>query len=228
MAGETNAAARLKGWGNESRDVFAGSRDPKQLTTAVIKLHARVDEVVSETIRGHGIKLACDRGCSYCCSMRVEVHPYEAFRLADWLRRNFSAERLAGVIQRLRANVERSRPLGRQGRALASIPCALLGDDGACTAYEARPAICRRYHSTDVARCKTFHDAPDPAVLAASHDALLHNASVIITQARHAVRAAGLNDEPEDMNFALLEALENPKAFRRWKDGKAPFPGAPR
>jgi hypothetical protein len=57
------------------------------------------------------------------------------------------------------------------------------------------------------------------------HPAVAHNAAVIITQAQHAVRAAGLDAENGDMNFALLEALENPKAMRRWKDGKKPFVG---
>jgi hypothetical protein len=27
------------------------------------------------------------------------------------------------------------------------------------------------------------------------------------------------------MNIAILDALENPKAWRRWRDGKKPFPG---
>jgi hypothetical protein len=55
------------------------------------------------------------------------------------------------------------------------------------------------------------------------HQAVAHNADVIITQGRHAVRAAGLDDASVDMNEALLEALENPKAWRRWKDGKKAF-----
>ena len=55
------------------------------------------------------------------------------------------------------------------------------------------------------------------------HPAVAHNAAVIITQAQHAVREAGLDAENVDMNLALLEALENPKAVRRWKDGKKPF-----
>jgi hypothetical protein len=55
------------------------------------------------------------------------------------------------------------------------------------------------------------------------HPALAHNAAVIITQAQHAVRAAGLDAENADLNVALLEALENPKAWRRWRDGKKPF-----
>ena len=52
------------------------------------------------------------------------------------------------------------------------------------------------------------------------HEAVSHNADVIITQARHAVRDQGLDDASVDMNIALLEALENPKAWRRWRDGK--------
>ncbi len=36
-------------------------------------------------------------------------------------------------------------------------------------------------------------------------------------------RDARLDAAPVDMNLALLEALENPKAWRRWRDGKKPF-----
>jgi hypothetical protein len=57
------------------------------------------------------------------------------------------------------------------------------------------------------------------------HQAVAHNADVIITQARHAVRGAGLDDASVDMNVALLEALDNPKSWRRWRDGKKPFVG---
>jgi Fe-S-cluster containining protein len=222
-------AARLAAWGRDSREAFAEPRDPARLAAAVITLHRRVDEAIAETIRGHGVALACARGCGHCCNLRVEVQPYEAFRLAAWLRAHFDAARLAGVIERLRANVERTRALGKEGRKRANLACSLLGEDGACTAYEARPAQCRRYHSTDVAPCRSFHEDPTREELeSAMHPAVAHNAGVIITQARHAVREAGLREDGEDMNFALLAALENPKSWRRWKDGKAPFPDAPR
>ena len=216
-------AERLAGWGKEATAAFSGARDPARLAAAVVTLHRRVDEVLSTTIEGHGVRLACSRGCSYCCSLRVQVQPYEAFALAAWLRRSFDPARLAAVVERLRANVARTRELGEEKRKRTNLPCALLGDDGACTAYEARPAQCRRYHSTDVEPCKAFHATHDEALEAAMHEAVAHNADVIITQARHAARAAGLDDTSVDMNIALLEALENPKAWRRWKDGKKPF-----
>jgi len=220
------AAERLANWGKEAGPAFAQARDPARLATAVVTLHRRVDEVLATTIEGHRVPIACSRGCSYCCNLRVQVQPYEAFTLAAWLKRNFSPERLAGVIARLKANVARTRELGEDKRKRTNIACALLGEDGACTAYEARPAQCRRYHSMDVAPCKAFYETHDDTIEAEMHQAVAHNADVIITQGRHAVRAAGLDDASVDMNLALLEALDNPKAWRRWRDGKKPFVGS--
>jgi hypothetical protein len=219
-------AERLANWGTEAQGAFAQARDPARLATAVVTLHRRVDEVLATTIEGHGVKVACARGCSFCCNLRVQVQPYEAFTLAAWLRRNFDPKRLENVLARLRANVARTRELGEEARKRTNIPCALLGPDGACTAYEARPSQCRRYHSTDVTPCRSFHDTHDDALEATMHEAVAHNADVIITQGRHAVRSAGLDDASVDMNVALLEALDNPKSWRRWRDGKKPFVGS--
>lgn len=194
------------------------------MTVAVITLHRRVDEALAATIAGHKVAVACARGCGYCCNLRVQVQPYEAFRLAGWLRKHFDAPAMARVLERLRSNAQKTRELGEETRKRTNIPCALLGDDGACTAYEARPAQCRRYHSTSLDPCKAFHADPSrDDIESGMHPAVSHNADVIITQARHATREAGLNDDSADMNTALLEALENPKSFRRWKDGKKPF-----
>ena len=217
-------ASRLAEWGGDARKAFGDAKDPARLASAVVTFHRRVDEVLATSMEGHGVRVACSRGCSYCCSLRVQVQPAEAFTLAAWLRRTAPAGRLAAVIARLRANVARTRELGEEARKRTNLPCALLGDDGACTAYEARPAQCRRYHSTSLDPCKSFHADPTLDTLESGlHPTVARNADVIITQARHALRGAGLDDSPADMNVALLEALENPKAWRRWRDGKKAF-----
>lgn len=230
MAQDGDSAARLAAWGAESRSAFSTARDPARLASAVVTFHRRVDEVLAATIAGYDVRIACSRGCSFCCSLRVQVQPYEAFTLAAWLRRRFDAPRLAQAIARLRANVERTLALGEEARKHTNIACALLGEDGACTAYEARPAQCRRFHSTDVEPCKASYAEPaNDDIDAAMDAAVAHNADVIITQSRHAVRDAGLDDASVDMNVALLEALENPAAWRRWRDGKKAFvPGVRR
>jgi hypothetical protein len=209
---------------DEARAAFVAARDPARLATAVVKFHRAVDAVVAATVEGHALRLACTRGCSYCCHLRLEVQPHEAFAIAAWLRRHFTPAQIEGVVERLRDNVARTEAIGTEGRKRTNIACALLGPDGTCSAYEARPAQCRRYHSLRVESCAEFHANPANETLESPlHPALAHNAAVIITQAQHAVRAAGLDAENVDFNLALLAALENPKAWRRWKDGKKPF-----
>ena len=122
---DRETAERLAGWGEASRRAFAGSREPARLAAAVVTFHQRVDEVLATTIAGHGVAIACKRGCSYCCSLRVQVQPYEAFTLAEWLRKTFDAARLAGVIARLRANVARTRELGEEARKRTNIAYAV-------------------------------------------------------------------------------------------------------
>jgi Fe-S-cluster containining protein len=214
----------LSRWGEDARAAFKDARDPKKLATAVVTFHKRVDEVLETTIANHGVKVACTRGCSYCCSLQVEVQPHETFTLAEWLKRHFSTERLGAVIAKLRANAAKTRAMGPEARKRSNLACALLGDDGACTAYDARPAQCRRFHSTVLETCKaSYADPANDSIASPVHAAVAHNAQVIVTQAQHAVREAGLDAESLDMNLALLEALENPKAWRRWRDGKKPF-----
>ena len=216
-------------WDTEARRDFALARDAERLNVAVIKFHRRLDEVIDTSLAGHAVKVACTRGCSFCCSLQVQVQPHETFTLAGWLRRQSSTERLAEVTARLRDNVAKTREMGDAARKRSNLACALLGDDGACTAYEARPAQCRRFHSTRLEVCKASYANPaDDSVESPAHPAVTHNADVIITQAQHAVRDAGLDASPVDMNYALLEALENPKALRRWRDGKNPFVNAGR
>ena len=212
-------------WGAEARVAFASARDPKALSAAVVTFHRRLDQVLQASVRAHSVPVDCRSGCSFCCSLRLEVQPHEAFALAGWLRRNFTSQQIEGVVLRLRENVARTRAMGLEARKRTNLACSLLGADGTCTAYEARPAQCRRYHSMRVQTCKDFFDHHDDGIESPMHPAVAHNAAVIITQAQHAVREAGLDAENADLNFALLEALENPKALRRWKDGKKPFVG---
>ena len=222
-AGRDSEAAN---WDRQARDLFGSAREPRALQVAVITFHRRVDEIVEASVRGHAVKIDCTRGCSHCCSLPVHVGPHEAFTLAAWLRRHFDSARLAAVITKLERNAARTRELGTEARKRSNLPCALLGNDGACTAYEARPAQCRRFHSMRVETCKASYANPaDDSIEAPLHPAVAHNAGVIIAQAERAVRAAGQDAQPLDMNLALLEALENPKAWRRWRDGKKAFVG---
>jgi Fe-S-cluster containining protein len=209
-----------------ARESLRDAADPERMPAAVVRFHRQVDAMLERSHRAHGVEVACRRGCSLCCHMQVEMLPPEGFALAAWLRRHFTAEALAGVVSRLQANVGRTRELGVEGRKRANLPCALLGPDGACTAYEARPAQCRRFHSLRLATCEASFASPgDDSILSPAHPAVAHNAQVVVTLAQHGLRDAGLVAEPIDMNVGLLAALQDGKAWRRWRGGKKAFVG---
>jgi Fe-S-cluster containining protein len=213
-------------WPAEARAAFAGAGDAKRLAPAVVTFHRRLDEILEASVRGHAVTLACKPGCNYCCHLPVHVRPYEAFALAAWLRGHFAPAQLDDLRARLRGNVERTRALGEEGRKHANLACALLDPQGACTAYAARPAQCRKFHSTVLATCEASFARPeDDSIPSPEHPAVGHNAAVIIAQAANAAREAGFDAAAYDLNAALLEALDNPKAERRWRDGKKAFVG---
>lgn len=210
-----------------ARASLADAGDPRRLPSSVVRFHRHVDDILARSHAAHATQVACTRGCSLCCSLQVEVLPPEAFALARWLEARFAASALQAAIAKLRANVARIESIGLDARKRTNLPCALLGEDGACTAYEARPAQCRRFHSTRLATCQASHaDPADDAIESPAHPAVSHNAQVIVTLAQQGLRNARLDATPADMNVALLAALEDPKAWRRWRDGKKPFVGA--
>jgi hypothetical protein len=210
-----------------ARAALAGARDPQRLPQAVVRFHPQVDEVLARSHEAHAVAVACRRGCAMCCHMQVEMLPPEAFSLAAWLRRHFAPAALEAVIARLRANVARIQEIGLEARRRSNLPCALLGPDGACTAYEARPAQCRRFHSTRLETCEaSFANPADDTIMSPAHELVAHNAQVIVTLAQHGLRDEGLDATPVDMNVALIAALEDTRPWRRWRDGKKGFVGA--
>jgi len=213
-------------WAAEARAAFAGARDPKRVEAAVVTFHRRLDEILAASVSGHGVTLACKPRCQYCCHLPVHVRPYEAFTLAAWLRRRFAPDALEALRGRLRANLARTKELGEERRKHVNLACALLDAAGTCTAYEARPAQCRKFHSTDLATCEASFARPeDDTIASPEHPATGHNAAVVIAQAANGARDAGLDAAAYDLNAALLDALDNPKAERRWRDGKKAFVG---
>lgn len=220
--------AEASDWGAQLRKAFAG-REAKGVAAAVVTFHRRMDEVLEASVRGHAIVLACKPGCHYCCHLPVHVRPYEAFALAAWVRRHFTAPQVDALRERLRSNLAKTVELGEERRKRVNLACALLDPQGACTAYAARPAQCRKFHSTDLATCEASFARPeDDSIPSPEHPAMGHNAAVIIAQAANAAREAGLDGAAYDLNEALLEALDNPKTERRWRDGKKAFVGARR
>lgn len=101
----------------------------------------------------HADRMQCRRGCSMCCSQMFSISALEAAVIARAVADMPEAER-DQLRQGARAYVENATRLGlsepaEPGESLTPrtgvrLPCPALRDD-ACSIYEARPLICRKW-----------------------------------------------------------------------------------
>jgi hypothetical protein len=151
---------------------------------------------------------ACARGCSYCCHSRVEVTAPDVFLLARFLRARPDAPRDA-------------RLAGASAGA-----CPLLGPEGDCTVYEARPLACRRAHSTDASICADLHRDPQLSTRIPFAPALQWNASSLVLGWLEGSAHAGRPPHHYDLRTAIRIALEDPQAESRFLAGDDPLRAA--
>ena len=188
-------------------------------------MYGRLAALQREVMSDEKVDVACARGCSYCCHLRVEIRPHEAFVLAHHIQTKFSPEQRARVLRRIEGNLERIAPLSRDQHVRAGIPCALLDDD-ACSVYAARPAACRKYHSVSVAVCRAaFDDTAAPLIGEIEHEQVRLAGNAVALGYAKGLEEAGYDGALYELHYALHRALNDPKAERRYRHGKKAFVG---
>jgi Fe-S-cluster containining protein len=189
----------------ELRALLAADASPAGLARAAFHAHRALDEA-GEGARSLVFAPACRAGCSFCCHVHVDATHPEILAVAAHLTRTRPPAALAALRLQLAEHVRAADALDDEARWLARIPCALLGDDGRCSVYPARPLRCRAFHSCSVDPCReAFHGsaAAEPVTspaLARAHDAVEEGYA-------RALAAAGLSTEPQRLERGLLAVL---------------------
>jgi Fe-S-cluster containining protein len=201
------------------RNVLESGVDP---VIVAERVGANVDALVAHWMNhddSGDAKPACARGCSHCCHQRVEVTAPEVFLLARVLRATPNAGRDA-LIAETAASLE-----GTEGRAyhLKQVRCALLGEDGACTVYAARPIACRRHHSSDASVCAAVHRDPTLDARIPMAHSLKWNVSALVLGWLEGLAHAGRAPHHYELHAALAIALRDPEADARFLAGDDPL-----
>lgn len=164
-------------------------------------------------------KIACSKGCNYCCHGFVGVVPPEAFRIAEAIRDG----RARGIDARTARDKAQPiigiEPAARVGRKL---PCPLLVD-GMCSVYEQRPLVCRQTTSLSLPGCIEEFEGVDPdgrIEISSTHLAHSSNAHVVLLGALIAV---GLPSEAYELGATLDVVLADADCEKRWLAGEKVF-----
>ena len=224
--GETIPAYLQSAFDREREQARAAAKLVKETVgfrMLAVKMYGRLAELQKQVIADEHVVVACKRGCAYCCHLRVEIRPHEAFVLANHIQTQFDAAQRARAMARLEENLQRIAPLSREQHIRAGIPCALL-EDGACSVYEGRPATCRKYYSVSVDTCRdAFNDTAAPLTGLLEHDNLRFAGNAVALGFAKGLEEAGFNTDMVELHHALKLALESNKPEKRYKAGKKPF-----
>ena len=199
------------------------ARDADAVRAQVVRMYSRLAREQQAVIASAKLALACERGCNYSCHQRVDMRPYEVFILADYIRTRMTDVQQIEVHSRLVANRARIAPLAPLQHTQAGIACALLVD-GACSVYEARPAACRKYYSLSVETCRSAFEHPtEPLIGPLEDDDLRLAGNAVALGFARGVEESGRDANRYELHAALLQALDNPKSAKRYRDGKKAF-----
>ncbi len=168
-------------------------------------------------------RIACSKGCGYCCHSLVGVVPPEVFRLANAVRAGTSAGLdVAGV----RARAQPLKGLSAAERVGAKLPCPLLVA-GSCSVYADRPLVCRQTTSLSLPACIEEYEGIDrdgKVEISSTHLAHASNAHLAFLGA---LAGAGLPIAAYELAAGLDLVLSDPDAERRWLAGEAVFAALP-
>lgn len=167
-------------------------------------------------------KVACGRGCHFCCHMWVDATAGEILYLGN----SIAGARRAAVLGALEAALEKTGGLSVQQRERFVHPCPMLADK-ACSVYEARPLACRAVAALDSRTCERAFiqlsdepiHVPQPYILAGYGYRLALDG---------ALKRAGLDYHPVELTSGLATALTRPGAEEEWLTGGDPFAEAQR
>jgi uncharacterized protein len=173
----------------------------------VATLHSNIDSA-HRALPAQGPQPECKAGCSSCCHSRVEISDPEALLIARHLREGptaLMAQRTAGLRAQASQRVN--------GPANQRTPCAFL-DEGLCSIYAIRPAVCRKAHSLSAAHCHS-QAAEIPQDLG-----LTVQCEVLIAGTKQAFVQHQLPYGRHEFAAGVLAALANERAAEDWHAGK--------
>jgi hypothetical protein len=109
-------------------------------------------------------------------------------------------------------------------RSATRLRCGLLGDDGLCSVYEARPLVCAGVYSLSREACESAARQDDVAAQQVPLDRPAKAWTMGVSGGlQRALVEAGLDGNLYELKSIVLCALNTPDANRRWLAGEDIF-----
>lgn len=169
-------------------------------------------------------RIACAAGCAWCCHEPLQVSPLDAISVADYLRRH---GRSAAPLEEYRARLESEFGYQRERLKACFWACPFLDvGERLCSLYEARPVICRAFHSLEVATCERRVREARPERSVPMHLNLMGFVGLPMEGAHRALKELSVQLSPVVLGPAVALLLNDFESVTRdWIQGQDVFRG---
>ena len=161
--------------------------------------------------------VVCQKGCAHCCTNFVSASVPEILALAHVVRAQWPS---AEAQIRVRIDSVSARDFAAADRTGLTLPCPIL-EGGACSAYAARPLVCRGFASVSLDACIRSLDDASVAIPNTRHRIHYRTQSAMALWA--ALKSLGLSYASYDLHHAVRVAVAYPDAEAEWLSGRAVF-----
>lgn len=188
-------------------------------------MHAKTASMINDMVKlpqheePQQMVIACEKGCSYCCHIRLTSTPLEVIALAERLRAKGRAD---AAIEKLRSYESAIEGLRPEERLVKLVPCPFL-EENLCTIYLMRPSTCRSYHSYDLGRCIADFEKPEAMLGVPQNPVRLNIGAMLFDAIEQACVQLGVEHETLEFVPGVLLVLEDPGLVTRWLDGEDCF-----
>ena len=172
----------------------------------VREIYAAMDRGTAERLirlnHENGIAPSCRAGCSHCCQHYILTNRAEAHTLGQYVKREFSRGQLKALWARMQRwhdweAMRAGRPVsgreasGPQPRYVHRCPLLVASR---CSAYPARPAICRNHFVSSPPRyCRDANDPAHRSQPPSSIAAVVETADPLVQSIRAQIEDAGFD-----------------------------------
>ncbi len=193
------------------------------------QMHRQTEENTHETAPRYISRQAldgidCRQGCAWCCHEPLQVSILDAIAVAHYLRNQGRADEVRTTLEQHIEDKLGHYSLHYQELKRSFDPCPFLNDDNLCSVYEARPVICRAFHSTDVTVCEKNVREKSASRSVPMYSPYFGFIGLAQEGARRAVRDLGLDDRPVVLAIAVKLLLSDFEGLvSGWLDGERVF-----
>ena len=183
-----------------------------------------VEEIAPKFISESDLgKIECSAGCSWCCRQPLQVSILGAISVAAHILDNGWKERYSPLLE---AYLQTIAPYDYDHLRLKECfeRCPFLGSDDRCGVYEARPVVCRAFHSTDKTCCEKVIAERSTDRNIPMFSRYFGFIGTRLSGARQALKDMGLDDRPVVLGAAVKLLLDDFEGvIEKWLEGEDVF-----